>query len=92
MDNLTRSQRKKNMSSIKRSNNKSTEISFLTYLKKNKIKGWRRQPKKYFGSPDFIFPKIKLVIFLDGCFWHGCRMHFKMPLTIQNIGKKNKTE
>lgn len=25
------------------------------------------------GSPDLVFPKYKKVIFIHGCFWHGCR-------------------
>jgi len=25
--------------------------------------------------PDFIFPKLKLAVFVDGCFWHGCPRH-----------------
>ena len=24
------------------------------------------------GNPDIIFPRKKLIIFVDGCFWHGC--------------------
>jgi len=24
------------------------------------------------GSPDIIFPRIKVAVFVDGCFWHGC--------------------
>ena len=24
------------------------------------------------GSPDLIFPGKRLVLFMDGCFWHGC--------------------
>lgn len=24
------------------------------------------------GTPDFFFPKAKLAIFVDGCFWHAC--------------------
>jgi DNA mismatch endonuclease (patch repair protein) len=35
--------------------------------------GWRRNYKKAFGAPDLAFPKLKLAIFVDGCFWHGCR-------------------
>jgi len=23
------------------------------------------------GKPDFVFPKSNLVVFIDGCFWHG---------------------
>jgi DNA mismatch endonuclease (patch repair protein) len=29
--------------------------------------------------PDFIFPKLKLAIFVDGCFWHGCPWHGTQP-------------
>ena len=27
---------------------------------------------KLLGSPDIIMPRKKIVIFVDGCFWHGC--------------------
>jgi DNA mismatch endonuclease Vsr len=27
------------------------------------------------GRPDFVFSKQKLVVFVDGCFWHGCPRH-----------------
>ncbi len=39
-----------------------------------KFSGWRRNFKLY-GKPDFVFPKQRLAIFVDGCFWHGhdCR-------------------
>jgi len=29
--------------------------------------------------PDFVFPKLKLAIFVDGCFWHGCPKHATKP-------------
>ena len=29
--------------------------------------------------PDFIFPKRKLAIFVDGCFWHACPIHATKP-------------
>ena len=32
-----------------------------------------------FGNPDFVFPKRKLSVFVDGCFWHGCPRHFIRP-------------
>lgn len=31
------------------------------------------------GKPDFIFPKLKLAVFVDGCFWHGCPKHATWP-------------
>lgn len=24
------------------------------------------------GRPDFVFRTKRLVVFVDGCFWHGC--------------------
>ncbi len=29
--------------------------------------------------PDFIFPKVRLALFVDGCFWHGCPKHGTQP-------------
>jgi DNA mismatch endonuclease (patch repair protein) len=29
--------------------------------------------------PDFVFRKERVVIFVDGCFWHGCPKHSSMP-------------
>ena len=29
--------------------------------------------------PDFVFRKERVVIFVDGCFWHGCAIHGTRP-------------
>ncbi len=29
--------------------------------------------------PDFVFPKARLAVFVDGCFWHGCPRHGTRP-------------
>jgi len=29
--------------------------------------------------PDFIFPGLRLAVFVDGCFWHGCPDHYVRP-------------
>lgn len=29
--------------------------------------------------PDFIFRDVRLAIFVDGCFWHGCALHSTWP-------------
>lgn len=36
------------------------------------------QPKA-FGNPDFIDWRKKTIIFIDGCFWHKCPVHYKEP-------------
>ncbi len=30
---------------------------------------------------DIVLPSSRICIFVDGCFWHGCQMHFKKPKT-----------
>lgn len=33
------------------------------------------------GRPDIVFRKQRLAIFIDSCFWHGCRLHHRRPKT-----------
>lgn len=40
---------------------------------------YRKNYRQLLGTPDISFPKLKIVIFLDSCFWHGCPLHFKLP-------------
>ena len=28
---------------------------------------------------DVVFPRERIAIFVDGCFWHGCPAHFRIP-------------
>lgn len=28
-----------------------------------------------------MFPAARVVVFVDGCFWHGCPLHFQQPET-----------
>jgi DNA mismatch endonuclease, patch repair protein len=30
-------------------------------------------------SPDFVFARGQIVLFVDGCFWHGCPQHTRLP-------------
>jgi DNA mismatch endonuclease (patch repair protein) len=30
---------------------------------------------------DIVFPRHKVCVFIDGCFWHGCGIHFSLPKT-----------
>ena len=29
--------------------------------------------------PDFVFSKLRVAVFVDGCFWHGCPQHETKP-------------
>jgi DNA mismatch endonuclease, patch repair protein len=30
---------------------------------------------------DVVFPRQKVLVFVDGCFWHGCETHQRIPAT-----------
>ncbi|MDF6020970.1 very short patch repair endonuclease [Streptomyces sp. JH34] len=34
-------------------------------------------------TADMVFRPVKVAVFVDGCFWHGCPEHFVMPKTNQ---------
>lgn len=73
-DVFSKEDRSEIMSRVKSNGNKSTEEELIKYFRAFGIVGWRRHyPVK--GHPDFVFPKKKIAVFVDGCFWHGhdCR-------------------
>lgn len=79
-DVFTKKKRSEIMSRVKGKGNANTELVLVELFRKHHITGWRRQfaiP----GKPDFAFPKHKLAIFVDGCFWHGCPEHATYPQT-----------
>jgi DNA mismatch endonuclease (patch repair protein) len=71
MDRHTREQRSRNMSRVRKFGNESTEMRLVRLLREGRIKGWRRH--LYLpGRPDFTFRKQRVVVFIDGCYWHRC--------------------
>jgi len=62
------------MSRVRSTKNATTELRLVEEFKRLKIIGWRRHVK-IFGRPDFLFRKLRIAVFVDGCFWHGhdCR-------------------
>lgn len=85
MDVLTKKQRSYCMSQIKGKNT----IPELILRKRLWKKGWRyRIHSKLLGKPDLIFKRLKVIIFIDGCFWHKCPKHFQYPETNKPFWKK----
>ena len=72
---LTRSEL---MSRIRSHGNKKTELALIRVFRSQRITGWRRH-RPVFGKPDFVFPKLRLAVFVDGCFWHACPLHTTKP-------------
>jgi len=79
-DIFTKAKRSEVMSLIRGSGNRNTELRLIGIFKLHGITGWRRRwPLE--GKPDFVFNKLKLAVFVDGCFWHGCQLHATNPKT-----------
>ena len=57
-----------NMSRIK---GKDTQIE-LKVRKALFVRGfrYRKNDKRYPGTPDLVLPKYKTAVFINGCFWH----------------------
>ncbi len=81
MDKLTLEQRRKAMQAVK---GKDTvpEILIRKYLHSHGYR-FRLHRKDLPGKPDIVLPKIRTVVFVNGCFWHrhpGCE-HASMPVS-----------
>ena len=74
-DCFTRKTRSKVMRAVRSQGNLSTELKLARLFRERSLVGWRRR-SDLIGNPDFIFPKKRIAIFADGCFWHGhsCRI------------------
>lgn len=68
------------MSRIRGKGNASTEQRMIRLFRERGIKGWRRN-RPLPGKPDFVFPKLRIALFVDGCFWHRCPKCYHKPAT-----------
>jgi DNA mismatch endonuclease Vsr len=69
------------MAKVSSKGNKSTEQALRLALVRARLSGWKMHPKGIIGCPDFYFPKERLAIFVDGCFWHACTRCGHVPKT-----------
>lgn len=37
------------------------------------------------GRPDLTFVTFRVAVFMDGCFWHGCPLHYSAPAVRQQF-------
>ena len=66
------------MSAIRDRGNETTELRLARAFRKAGISGWRRHIRLP-GRPDFVFARLRVAIFVDGCFWHGCPRCYLAP-------------
>ena len=74
----TKQKRSEVMGMIRSRGNKRTELRLIEAFRSEGITGWRRHLPLP-GRPDFAFRAARLLVFVDGCFWHGCAKCYRRP-------------
>ncbi len=79
MDTVSRETRSRVMARVRSHGNKSTELRLRGALVRAGVRGWKVNPGGIEGKPDFVFSREHLLVFVDGCFWHGCPRCHRPP-------------
>jgi len=58
------------------------ELALRRRLYRDGYRYWthRRPEQSLRCVADVVFPRLKLAVFIDGCFWHWCPTHGTMPV------------
>jgi DNA mismatch endonuclease (patch repair protein) len=89
-DVFTEEKRSEVMSRIRSRGNRGTELRMIALFREFRISGWRRNAR-VFGKPDFVFPRERVAVFVDGCFWHrhpGCKFAYTPKSRFEFWGRK----
>lgn len=78
MDTVRKEIRSKIMAAVRSRGNRTTEIALGKMLRAAGLCGYRKH-WPVLGKPDFAWPGRKIAVFVDGCFWHGCRKCKTLP-------------
>ena len=87
-DRMTKKQRSVNMSHIK-SKDTSIELKVRKYLYHHGFR-YKKNDNTLPGTPDIVISKYRVVIFINGCFWHhhyNCK-YATLPKTRQDYWLK----
>jgi DNA mismatch endonuclease (patch repair protein) len=76
-DTLTPEQRSALMSRI-RGRDTRPEIELRKSLRRLRIR-YRSYRRIAGATVDVVLPDRRTVVLVHGCFWHGCRAHYKVP-------------
>ena len=67
------------MAAVHSRGNTTTELPLGKLLWAANLRGYRKH-WHVVGKPDFAWPRRKVAVFVDGCFWHGCSCKY-LPRT-----------
>jgi DNA mismatch endonuclease, patch repair protein len=77
-DTMTKKQRSKLMGRIRSSGTKPEKL-LRRIMEEISGVSVSRNVRKLPGTPDLYLPGLSLVVFMDGCFWHRCPVHGRLP-------------
>ncbi|MCK6627057.1 MAG: very short patch repair endonuclease [Anaerolineae bacterium] len=83
MDTVSPQTRSEVMASVKSKSTKLEEF-FAEKLKERGLEVFKRNVSELAGKPDFVYEDTRIAIFIDSCFWHGCKQHLRMPASNQD--------
>ncbi len=83
-DNVSTKRRSEIMASVGQKDTR-PEREVRSFLHKKGLR-YRLHVKDLPGKPDIVFPRIKTVIMINGCFWHG---HESKKCKLARIPKSN---
>jgi DNA mismatch endonuclease Vsr len=78
MDRVTAQTRSRIMAGVG-SRRTQPERQVETLLRLAGVRHVRRNVRALPGCPDFVLRDARLAVFVDSCFWHGCRWHYRRP-------------
>lgn len=77
MDVVSKQKRSEIMRAIK-SRDSNIEVLLQKSLSKQGLR-YRKNVARLPGKPDIAFIGKRIAVFLDSCFWHGCKRHCRLP-------------
>lgn len=83
---VSKQKRSEIMSSVKSKDSKIEKI-FRAALWRAGYR-YRKNARGYFGKPDAVLKKHKIVVFVDSCFFHGCGKHCRLPASNKKYWKE----
>jgi DNA mismatch endonuclease (patch repair protein) len=79
-DKISAERRSNNMRAIRSANTK-IELALRRALRERGLTGYRVHRRDIAGRPDVAFIGLRVAVFVDGCFWHGCPECYVAPST-----------
>lgn len=86
-DHVSKDIRSRIMASVRSKGNVTTEVVLGKLLYAAGLTGYRKH-WRVVGTPDFAWPGLKIALFVDGCFWHGCVRCKSLPRSNRAFWRK----